>query len=336
MKKFKIGKLDLAYLEELLAKIPIKDKRVVIGPRIGEDAAVIDSGDRYLVAKTDPITFTPDKLGWYAININANDVACMGAQPKWFLACLLLPEKKTDKKLVDDIFEDLLQACRQLNISLCGGHTEITYGIERPIMAGMMLGEVEKEKLVINSRAKVGDNIILTKGIAIEGTSIIAREKEEELIKIFPREFIALAKEFIYQPGISVVREALLANEAAVVKAMHDPTEGGLLSGVYELAKGCGKGLIINKSDIFIFPETYKLCNYYKLDPLGLIASGALLIVVAEAYAKKILELLNEEKINAAIIGQIAEKSKGIKILKDDKLEDIIPPPADEITKLFI
>ena len=335
MRTFKIGKLELNHLERLLAKIPLKDKRIVVGPRVGEDAAVIDFGDRYLVAKTDPITFTAEKLGWYAININANDIACMGGRPKWFLACLLLPEKKANHKLVDSIFDDLLKACNQLNITLCGGHTEITYGIDRPIMAGMMLGEVEKDKLVINSRAMVGDNIILTKGIAIEGTSIIAREEEGELIKSFSPDFLSRAKDFIYQPGISVVREALLANQAANIKAMHDPTEGGLLSGAYELAKACGKGLIIRQKDVFIFPQTRKLCSYYKLNPLGLIASGALLIVVGEEDTEKILTLFRKEKVKAAVIGQIVEERKGIKILKNGVLEDIIPPAADEITRLF-
>ena len=335
MKIFKTGKLDSCYLEQLLARIPRKDKRIVIGPRVGEDAAVIDFGDRYLVAKTDPVTFTPKKLGWYAVNVNANDIACMGAQPKWFLACLLLPDKKTDKKLVDSIFDDLLQACQQLHISLCGGHTEITYGIDRPIMAGMMLGEVAKEKLIINSNASVGDAIILTKGVAIEGTSIIARDKEKELKKHFPSTFLNRAKHFTYDPGISVVKEALLANKVSTVKAMHDPTEGGLLTGVFELAKACNKGLIINEENIFIFSETQELCKHFKLNPLGLIASGALLIVAGEKDTKKILHAFKHEGISAALIGQIRKKSQGIKININGNIEDITPLSSDEITKLF-
>lgn len=335
MKTFKMGKLDINYLEKLLSKITLKDKRVLIGARVGTDAAVIDFGDRYLVAKTDPITFTPEKLGWYAVNVNANDVACMGAQPKWFLACLLLPEKKTDKKLVDAIFEDLLHACNELHISLCGGHTEITYGIDRPIIAGMMLGEVKKEKLIINSKASVGDTIILTKGVAIEGTSIIARDKEKELKKHFPSTFLNRAKNFAYDPCISVVREALLANKVSTVKAMHDPTEGGLLTGAFELAKACDKGLIIVEENIFIFPETQELCKHFKLNPLGLIASGALLIVVSEDESEKVLDVYKKEHVEAAVIGRITNKHHGIKIKMSSGIEAITPLSSDEITKLL-
>jgi hydrogenase expression/formation protein HypE len=335
VKTFKTGKLDLGYMEQLLAKIPFKDNRIVVGPRVGEDAAVIDFGDRYLVAKTDPITFTPEKLGWYAVNVNANDVACMGAHPKWFLACLLLPEKKTDKKLVDAIFEDLLQACNELHISLCGGHTEITYGIDRPIIAGMMLGEVKKEKLIVNRKASVGDVIILTKGVAIEGTSIIARDKEKELKKHFSSTFLNRAKDFIYHPGISVVKEALLANEVSTVRAMHDPTEGGLLTGAFELAKACDKGLIIIEENIFIFPETQELCKHFKLNPLGLIASGSLLIVVSEDESEKVLDVYKKEQIEAAVIGHITNKHHGIKIKRSSGIEAITPLSSDEITRLL-
>ena len=176
---FAVGKLPPNVLQRALAQIPIEDERVRIGPRVGEDAAAIAFGETYLVAKTDPITFAAERIGWYAVHINANDVAVMGARPRWFLAALLLPEEKTDAALVEQIFQDILSACRELGVTLCGGHTEITYGLDRPVIVGHMLGEVPRERLV-EKRMEPGDHILLTKGVAIEGTAILAREKASE------------------------------------------------------------------------------------------------------------------------------------------------------------
>src|SRR3989339_727634 len=194
MKYFPVGKLDFRLLEKLLNSNPIKDTRVIVGPRIGEDAAVIDFGNKYLVAKTDPITLTTHRIGWYAVNVNANDIAAMGATPKWFLATLLLPEGKTNAKLATQIFRDIITSTQALNITLCGGHTEISYKIDRPIVIGHMLGEVEKDKLVVNAHAKPGDDLLLTKGIAIEGTAIIAREKAVTIKKRFGDRFLKRAQ----------------------------------------------------------------------------------------------------------------------------------------------
>jgi len=232
-----VGKLDMEFLAALLEQYAhTDDERVVVGPRVGEDALVVDFGDRLLVAKTDPITFATDEIGWYAVNVNANDIATTGATCRWFLATLLLPEGRTTKQLVETIFAQLSQACRSLDIALCGGHTEITYGLDRPIVIGQMLGEVERDALVTTDGMRVGDDLILTKGIAIEGTAIIAREKADALANTFPPEFIARCQGFLHDPGISVVAEARLATTQARIHAMHDPTEGGVATGLRELA----------------------------------------------------------------------------------------------------
>jgi len=223
-----VGKLDMEFLTALLEQYArTDDERVVVGPRVGEDALVIDFGDRFLVAKTDPITFATDEIGWYAVNVNANDIATTGAICRWFLATLLLPEGRTTKQLVETIFAQMSQACRSLDIALCGGHTEITYGLDRPIVVGQMLGEVEREALVTTDGMRVGDDLILTKGIAIEGTAIIAREKADALANKFRPDFIARCQGFLHDPGISVVADARLATAQARIHAMHDPTEGG-------------------------------------------------------------------------------------------------------------
>ena len=335
MKYFPVGKLDYRLLEKLFSLNPINDPRVVIGPRIGEDAAVIDFREKYLVAKTDPITFTTHRIGWYAVNVNANDIATMGATPKWFLATILLPEGKTNSRLATQIFRDIIKATYALNITLCGGHTEISYKIDRPIVIGHMLGEVEKDKLVANTHARPGDDLLLTKGIAIEGTAIIAREKASIIKKKFGDRFVKRAQAFINKPGLSVVADALLANTVAKIHAMHDPTEGGLATGVLELAKVSGTGIVIDAEKIPCYKETEQICTLFHIQPLGLIASGALLIALDPKDTKKVLAILAKNGIVCTQIGKLTEKSEGLKLMKNGKLIKIPAFKVDEITKVL-
>jgi thiamin-phosphate kinase len=331
-----LGKLDFPILSRLLKKHEIiLDPRVVLGPKLGEDAAVIEFPDRYLVVKTDPITFATEEIGWYAVQVNANDIATTGAVPKWFLVTVLLPEGKTTEKEAEKIVAQISQAAKTLGVSVVGGHTEVTYNLDRPIVVGMMLGEVAREKLVSTSGAKPGDTIILTKGVAIEGTTIIAREKREELRQRgHSEEFIRKCQNFLHKPGLSVVRDALLANQFEV-HAMHDPTEGGLSAGLYEVAQASQVGLLVDRAKIPILEESSILCKEYGLDPLKTIASGALLIIAPPESVDSITSVLGRHNILAATIGEIKEKNQGLKIVSEGRIENLDFSAKDEITKIF-
>ena len=331
-----VGKLDMEFLAALLEQYTrIDDERVVVGPRVGEDALVVDFGDHLLVAKTDPITFATDEIGWYAVNVNANDIATTGATCRWFLATLLLPEGQTTKQLVEDIFAQLSQACSSLGIALCGGHTEITYGLDRPIVVGHMLGEVERDALVTTAGMRVGDDLILTKGIAIEGTAIIAREKADVLGKKFSSEFIARCQGFLHDPGISVVADAHLATAQACIHAMHDPTEGGVATGLRELALASDLGLVVDEARLNILPETALLCAEFCLDPLGLIASGSLLMALAPEDSAGVGEALRKAGIAASVIGKVVDRTEGLQLIRQDKPEPLPVFERDEIARLF-
>jgi len=298
------GKLPTALLATLLAQDVPTDPRVLIGPRVGEDAAVIDMGDRLLIAKSDPITFATDAIGHYAVTVNANDIAAMGGTPRWFLATLLLPETRTTAALVQDIFVQVRQACRELGIALVGGHTEITVGLERPILSGHMLGEVSRERLVTSAGVQVGDAILLTKGFPVEGVSIIARERTAQLASQghAPSD-IARWQQFLFSPGISVVKEAQVLQQAVEVHAMHDPTEGGVATGLRELAQASGVGLCMRADQLPVLPEGVLLCQAFGLDPLGTIASGALLAAVPAAQAEHAIRSCAEVDIACYRIG---------------------------------
>jgi len=334
-KPLQVGKVPPEILRQCLASNAITDPRVVVGPRVGEDAAVIDFGNSYLVAKTDPITFATDRIGWYSIHINANDIATMGACPRWFLGTVLFPEGQTDEALVRQIFEDIRSSCRELDIELVGGHMEITYEMPRTIVIGQMLGEVAKDKLVRNENGRPGDDVLLTKGIAVEATSIIAREKGEELAGTFDEELLARCRDFLTNPGLSVVRDCLTANAAASVHAMHDPTEGGLAAGLRELAEAAGCGIRVDADRIPVFEECEALCRHFGLDPLGVIASGALLLAVDPADTETVLHALGSEGIRAQAIGKLTEPSEGLTMASAGTVRELPVFPADEIAKLF-
>ncbi|MBM3264890.1 MAG: AIR synthase family protein, partial [candidate division Zixibacteria bacterium] len=281
-KPYPVGKLPTEDLERILRRYAcVSDPRVLIGPGVGRDAAAISFGATTLVAKSDPITFATERLGWYAVHVNANDIAVMGAVPKWFMATLLLPEGATTPALIDGIFSGLSEACQSLGVTLCGGHTEITYGLTRPIVAGHMMGETETGRLVSAADAKTGDDIVLTKGIAIEGVAVLAVEKETLLRQTFPSTFVNVCRAYLDTPGISVVAEARIAMQHGGVHAMHDPTEGGLATGFREVCAAANVGGLIFADRIPVLPETETLCRLFGLDPLGLIASGALILAVA-------------------------------------------------------
>lgn len=334
---FPVGKLPPENLAQLLRKhtFSLPNDRILVYPGVGEDAAVIDMGEHWLVAKTDPITFATDEIGWYAVNVNANDIAAAGGTPRWFLSTLLLPQDKTDQALVERIMAQIATACRTLDVVPCGGHTEITYGLDRPIVVGMMLGEIEPGRLIRSSDVQVGDEIVLTKGAAVEGTAIISLEKAADLQGRFSADFLARCRGFLHDPGISVLHEAQIAIQSATVHAMHDPTEGGIATGLWELAAASGVGLEVDAEAIPVFEETRRLCQVFDLDPLGLIASGTLIIAVPAGEAAPLCAALCNAGIACSAVARAVPADRGLTLHTVDGPRLLPRFDQDEITRIF-
>jgi len=330
-----LGKLPSALLERLLRRYATPDVRLIVGPGIGRDAAAIAIDEtRTLVVKSDPITFATAEIGWYLVNINANDLACLGATPRWLLVTALLPEGRTTATLVEAIFAGLHAACLPLGIALAGGHTEITHGLDRPILVGTLLGEVERAQLVQPGAARAGDLIILTKALAVEGTAIIAGERAAEVAARHGAAFADRCAAFLHEPGISVARDARIALQAGAT-VLHDPTEGGVATGLAELAAAAGLGVRIAGDALPLYPETARLCADYGLDPLGLIASGSLLAGVPPAAVPRVLADLKAAGIAATVIGEYTPPEAGL-VLRRGQQEVPLPTfAADEIARLF-
>jgi len=329
-----VGKLPAELLQKLLQRAPLTDERVLLGPQPGVDCAVLDLGDRLLVLKSDPITFATVDIGWYLVQVNSNDIATMGATPRWLLVTALLPENKTSPELVTEIGEQLYAACRAMGISVIGGHTEITHGLERPILAGTLIGEVAPQKLVTPQGMQSGDHILLTKGVPIEGTALLAGEFPQRLQGILSAAELAEAQDYLTQPGISVLRDAQIATGAGQVTAMHDPTEGGLAAALWELATAGDKTLLVDVTAVPIPPLSARICAAFDLDPLATIASGALLLTAAPKDAPAIIAALQDAGIPCATIGRVAAGPPQVR--HQTAPNQLLPrPKRDEIARIY-
>jgi hydrogenase maturation factor len=303
------GKVPIEVLRRsVFSYLGISGDRILQGPNVGEDAAIIDMGDRVLIVATDPITGAEGRIGWLSVHINANDVASCGARPLWYLSVALLPEGG-DEELLKSIMEDVNDALREIGVSLIGGHTETTPGLDRPILIGFMMGEAPKDRYVTTSGARPGDSIILTKSAGIEGTSILAQDLAIMLEGKIGGDVLRRGRAMI--KNISVVPEAMKAMEVGGVHSLHDPTEGGLLNGLWELAEAAEVGLTVYEERIPIAPETGEICKILDIDPLKLLGSGAMLITASQEKASLIVEELERIDILATIIGKVTLVEEG-------------------------
>jgi hydrogenase maturation factor len=296
---------------------------------------VLELGDNCLVFKSDPITFATEAIGWYLVQVNSNDIVTTGATPRWLLLTMLLPENKSTPQSVVAVGESVFAACREMGISVLGGHTEITHGLERPILCGTLIGEVSREKLVTPAGMKPGDLILLTKGVPIEGTAILAREFPDRLNHILDQTQIAAAQNYLYRPGISVLRDAQIAQEVGQVTAMHDPTEGGLVTALWEMAEASGNTLVVDLSAVPISTLSRRICAAFDLDPLATIASGALLLTTTTADAPRIRQALIAAGIDCAVIGHVEEGSAAVWHKTLDGRQRLPRTERDEIGKVY-
>ncbi len=329
------GKLPPDLLEKLLNKIPILDKKIIVGPGTGLDCSVIDFGDQYLVLKSDPISLTSENIGWYAVQINVNDIVTTGADPKWMLTTLLLPENATTFQFVENITDQLILATKEYGITIIGGHTEVTNGIDRPIISATIIGTVDKDKLITPLGIEIGDKVFLTKEIAIETVAILSNDYSDKLSKHLTEQELRKAQSYLYEPGISIYKEAHLIRDGFGVTAMHDPTEGGLASALWELSIASNKTLMVDLNVVPISELTKKICSFFSINPLNSISSGALLFTVHAENSKAIIDILEKNKIPVSEIGYVFGDGIGVNHIDQSKPISLPRPERDEITKIF-
>ena len=328
------GKLPNDLLENFLDGFDFHDPSVLIHAGVGEDAAAVDiDKEEVLVIKSDPITFATDAIGHYAVLINANDIATSGAIPRWFLTTLLFPSGVTASS-IRQVMHELESVCRRWSITLCGGHTEITDAVTRPVIIGMLAGTVTKNSLIDKRNIKPGDNVLLTKAVAVEGTAIIAREFSDRLSVLGMTESdIETCKQFLF--SISILEEAQIARDCGGVSAMHDITEGGLATALMELSIAGEHRIRVNIDRIPVFPQTEKMCTLLGIDPMGLIGSGSLLICSRKNETEMIMDSIQNAGIDIVRIGEVMEAGRGVEAVSKAGPANWPSFEVDEITRLY-
>ncbi len=321
----------------IYTRLGIKDPDVIVGPQIGEDSAVIDIGnDKVLVVHSDGITGAVDLMGWLAIHIVSNDIAVTGAKPRWYLSTLYLPEN-TPEDVIDKITSQMDVAAKEIGVMIVGGHTEFTPKLERPLIATTAMGITDKNRFVRTGGAKPGDKVIMTKVAAIEGTAILSTDFREILIERgVKEEVLDSARRFIR--NVSVVKEALALAERGLATSMHDPTEGGILGGLSEIAYASKTTLEIWEDKIPIASETSIICKALGIDPLRLISSGSLIATVPDDKVNEALEVLRSVNVRAEVIGEVKRRIDNILVIlhrkyRTEKISDVYVP--DELTRLW-
>jgi hydrogenase maturation factor len=328
------GKVPLELLSRLLPGNSSAGAGVVIGPAVGEDAAVVRLNGKLLVAKSDPITLASRDLGRYLVQVNANDIAVMGARPRWLLLTILLPPGQKAHRQFSTIMQQVQEACDEANIALVGGHSEVTDGLSRPIALGAMFGEIGGSRILDKRTIRPGDELFMTGSVAIEGTAALAGDFRSLLrLRGVGSGLLRRARKLLFEPGISIVRAAEIAAEVDHVRALHDPTEGGIIAAVYELGVRSRCGIRLEVDSIPALHETSVVCKALGLDPLRLLASGSMLIAAAPRSGGALADAFSGTEIRLTRIGTFLPARHGSWALAGGKKARLRPPDRDELAR---
>ncbi|MCR4955817.1 MAG: AIR synthase family protein [Lachnospiraceae bacterium] len=325
----KVGKVPESVLKRSVLKT-IKTKRpeVLLGAGVGEDCTAVKlAEDEMLVLSTDPITGTTKDIGTLAIHITANDLASSGAEPVGVLLTVLLPDG-TEEEELREMMTQMQKHCEDMNVQIMGGHTEVTRAVKQALVSVTGVGKVKVGKMITTKGAKPGMDILVTKWIGLEGSSIIAKCKEEELLTRYPKKMIDTAKNF--DSLLSVVKDGLVAAKYGV-GAMHDITEGGIFGALWEMGEASGVGMEIELLKIPVKQETIEICEFFGINPYELISSGSMLMAAEDGNG--LVAELKKHGVMATIIGKATDSNDKV-LINDDERRFLEPPKTDELYKV--
>lgn len=330
------GKLPGDMLARLISRYRTPtDESVVVNASYGFDAAAIATGTETILVKSDPITFATTDAAGYLVTVNANDIACMGGIPRWMTVVALLPEHGTTPELVESLFADLQKVCIAESISLIGGHTEITIGVDRPLLVGTLLGTIGEFGLLKPGNAAEGDELYVTKAVGMEGTALLASERQGALVSSVGETIVESAKALLDDPGISITYDAHIALGTGTITALHDPTEGGIATAIHELSEASALGARVNAESIPILKETAAICRCLGIDPLGLLSSGALLIATRPGSEDAIRRAYSGTDIAVTRIGSLTSSESGCTIVDKGELFPLPRYDSDELARIL-
>jgi hydrogenase expression/formation protein HypE len=322
------GKVPNEQLATLIRKLPTHDDAILIPPGIGLDAAALRIGGQTVAISTDPITFATKDVAKYSMRVNVNDIACAGCKPRWYTGVLLLPENTTEKALYD-LWSVMADELKRFDVCSIGGHTEVTPNVNKPILVGQIIGEPVTETLYDARNAKVGDKILLWRGAALEGTALLASERYDDLSSHILPEQLDTMVGLLDDPGICILDAAKALYDIDGIVAMHDPTEGGVATALHEMADAAGCGLEVDASSIPILSETLQLAKVLNFDPLGLLASGSLLVICKPGVEELIKKRLKGGRIE--VVATLTDNAKTRQLHYNDHEKSLPRFDRDEV-----
>ena len=326
----KIGKLpEPVLIRSVLKQVKHRREEVLVGPAVGQDCAVVQvEPDEVLVMSTDPITGTVKDLGSHSIHITANDLAASGAEPSGVMLTVMLPDTVEEPE-VKKMMQEAEATCKKLNMEVLGGHTEITNVVRQPLISVTGVGKIKKSRVITTLQVQPEQDIVVTKWIGLEATTILAKEREEELRKRFPAGIVDTAIGF--DRFLSVVPESRIAMEHGVT-AMHDITEGGVFGALWEMASGAGVGLEVDLKKIPIRQETVEICQYFDLNPYQIMSSGSMMIAADDGH--ELVRKLEKAGIHAAVVGRTNAGNDRI-LRNGEDVRYLDKPQPDELYKVL-
>jgi len=324
----KVGKVpEIVLKRSVFKQIRHRRDEILVRPGVGEDCSVFCvAEDEAIVLSTDPITGTVNDIGTLAVHITANDIASSGAELIGILLSIMLPENAHESDL-REMMQEIEIVSKELNIEVMGGHTEVTKAVNQPIITVTGVGKVKRSEIVKTAGLKPGQELVMTKWAGLEGTAILAKEKEAILKERFTTDFIEHAQDMISY--ISIVKDARIAKRVGVT-SMHDVTEGGIFGALWEVAASSGVGITVDLKKIPIKQETIEICELFDLNPYMLMSSGCLLISTDKG--NELVDELSKEGISASVIGRVTKGNDRV-IINDDETRFLEPPKTDELYK---
>ncbi|MGI6007751.1 MAG: AIR synthase family protein [Ruminococcus sp.] len=326
----KIGKLpETVLIRSILKQVHHRREEVLVGPQVGQDCAVLGlKEDEVFVMSADPITGTTKDIGSHCIHITANDLAASGAEPVGMMLTVMLPEGVEEPE-IRKMMQDVERTCEELNIEVLGGHTEVTNVVRQPLISVTGVGKIRKDELLTTMQMKEDQDIIISKWVGLEATTILAKEKETELRRVFSEEFIERARSF--DQYLSVLKEARIAREHGA-SAMHDITEGGVFGALWEMAEAAGVGLDVDLKKIPIRQETVEICEFFGLNPYLIMSSGSMMIAADDGY--HLVQAMKEAGIEAAVVGRTVKGNDRI-LRNGEDVRYLDRPQTDELYKVL-
>ena len=326
----KTGKIPESVLKRsVLRQLHNRRDEVLLGAGVGEDCAALTlEADEVFVMSTDPITGTGKEMGSLAVITTANDLASSGAEPVGVMLTILLPEE-SEEALLKEIMRDAEATCEKFHMQILGGHTEVSAAVNRPVISVSGVGKVKKDAMIKTGGARPGMDIVVSKWIGIEGTVILAKERERELRGRYATTFIDRSKDL--DAYISVLSEAAVAARSGV-SAMHDVTEGGIFGALWEMAEASGVGLEIDLKKIPVRQETIEICEFFGLNPYELISGGSMLMAAEDG--NQLVHELEKAGIPAAVIGKAMAGNDRV-LRNEEERRFLEPPKPDELYRVI-